>query len=160
MQNDIFKRINSGYKHFKSLFKKTIVPISKHVEWCRWLYGGSGYRMLLFAVIIAILCPVLISILGYCVAVDANDLLGNHNKDIGNSQGIAVNDTVAIKALLSKAGHSGNCLLVVQDDTIVIKTNSNEGINFYLFKILKNSLPVRNFSSESGYLRTFRMNTT
>ena len=42
----------------------------------------------------------------------------------------------------------------------VKKTNSNEGINFYLFKILKNSLPVRNFSSESGYLSTFRMNTT
>ena len=83
MQNNIFKRINSGYKHFKSLLKKTIVPISKHVEWCRWLYGGSGYRMLLFAVIIAILFPVLISILGYCVAVGANDLLGNHNKDIG-----------------------------------------------------------------------------
>ena len=42
----------------------------------------------------------------------------------------------------------------------VKRTNSNEGINFYLFKILKNSLPVRNFSTESGYLRTFRMNTT
>ena len=42
----------------------------------------------------------------------------------------------------------------------VKKTNSDEGINFYLFKILKNSLPVRYFSSESGYLRTFRMNTT
>ena len=41
----------------------------------------------------------------------------------------------------------------------VKKTNSDEGINFYLFKILKNSLPVRYFSSESGYLRTFRMNT-
>lgn len=42
----------------------------------------------------------------------------------------------------------------------VKRTNSNEGIIFYLFKILKNYLPVRNFSSESGYLRTFRMNTT
>lgn len=42
----------------------------------------------------------------------------------------------------------------------VKRTNSNEGINFYLFKILKNYLPVRNFSSESGYLSTFRMNTT
>lgn len=42
----------------------------------------------------------------------------------------------------------------------VKRTNINEGINFYLFKILKNSLPVRNFSSESGYLSTFRMNTT
>ena len=42
----------------------------------------------------------------------------------------------------------------------VKRTNSNEGINFYLFKILKNYLPIRNFSSESGYLRTFRMNTT
>lgn len=35
----------------------------------------------------------------------------------------------------------------------VKRTNSNEDI-------LKNSLPVRNFSTESGYLRTFRMNTT
>ncbi len=42
----------------------------------------------------------------------------------------------------------------------VKRTNSDEGINFYLFKILKNSLPVRNFSSESGYLSTFWMNTT
>ena len=42
----------------------------------------------------------------------------------------------------------------------VKRTNSNEGINFYLFKILKNYLPVRNFSSESGYLSTFLMNTT
>lgn len=42
----------------------------------------------------------------------------------------------------------------------VKRTNSNEGINFYLFKILENSLPIRNFSSESEYLSTFRMNTT
>lgn len=42
----------------------------------------------------------------------------------------------------------------------VKRTNINEGINFYLFKILKNSLPVRYFSSESGHLCTFRMNTT
>lgn len=35
----------------------------------------------------------------------------------------------------------------------VKRTNSNEDI-------LQNSLPVRNFSSESGYLCTFRMNTT
>ena len=42
----------------------------------------------------------------------------------------------------------------------VKRTNSNEVINFYLIKILKNSLPVRYFSSESGYLCTFRMNTT
>ena len=35
----------------------------------------------------------------------------------------------------------------------VKRTNSNEDI-------LKNSLPVRNFSSESGYLSTFWMNTT
>lgn len=42
----------------------------------------------------------------------------------------------------------------------VKRTNSDEGINFYLFKILKNYLPVRNFSSESGYLSTVKMNTT
>ena len=35
----------------------------------------------------------------------------------------------------------------------VKRTNSNEDI-------LKNSLPVRYFSSESGYLNTFWMNTT
>ena len=42
----------------------------------------------------------------------------------------------------------------------VKRTNSNEGINFYLFKILKNYLPIRNFLSESGYQHIFKLNAT
>lgn len=69
----------------------------KPVERDRWLFSGSGYGMLKFAIIIAIVVPLII----WCISVPFNNsdsLLGNYDNDISKLSGTYTNGTVFVQA--------------------------------------------------------------
>ena len=88
--------------------KKTIIYIITYILWAlsgckkpverdRWLFGGSGYGMLKFAIIIAIVVPLII----WCISVPFNSsdlLLGNYDTDVSKLSGTYTNGTVVVQS--------------------------------------------------------------
>ena len=93
---------------FKNKIKKTIIYIITYILWAlsgckkpverdRWLFGGSGYGMLKFAIIIAIVVPLII----WCISVPFNSsdsLLGNYDTDVSKLSGTYTNGTVVVQS--------------------------------------------------------------
>lgn len=91
------RKIKRLLSYVLTSFLWVISGFKKPIERDRWLFGGSGFGMLVFAIIIVIVVPFIIWFISFRF-INSNALLGKYDTDISRLTGTYSDGNVVVQA--------------------------------------------------------------